>query len=351
MSYCFSQQIVFADNITMRSLISKATSSLLLVLFVSLATSACGAPALTTPLVVQPPSAPKSPNTPAVPAVQQIQAAPAVQLTPAPSATLPLRPPFDVLGQRLIEDGFDATFVIGLYSEPRSVFDENGIVRYYTHREATANYGQFLEESSIKSAQDYLSKYETALSKAESKYGVPKQVIVGILLVETRLGTHIGKRLVLNTLSTLAALQDPATRENIWNVLLQGKTTELKDHFDKWASNKSSWAYRELKAYLQFVQAQNVDPFSMIGSFAGALGYSQFMPTSILAFGVDGNSDGHVNLYEHEDAIESIANYLSKNGWQSGQSREMSFKVLLKYNQSEFYANTILEVAKRLGNP
>jgi membrane-bound lytic murein transglycosylase B len=134
----------------------------------------------------------------------------------------------------------------------------------------------------------------------------------------------------------------------LWDSYVRKKNKGSQAQFNKWSARKSKWAFQELKAFIKYSKAQEVDPFSMRGSLAGALGYSQFIPSSALKFGKDGNNDGKINLYEHPDAIESIANYLKKHGWKKGLTREEAFKIILRYNYSKYYANTILDVADRI---
>ncbi|NVM57883.1 MAG: lytic murein transglycosylase [Desulfobacterales bacterium] len=255
---------------------------------------------------------------------------------------------FATVQRRLIRDGFDRSLVRALYSRPEVAFDQKGVTAYFLLREAMLNYDQFLSKSSIDHAIDYLSKYGKALQEAQKLYGVEAEVITAIILVESRLGTSIGKRLVLNTLSSLAALDSKVNRGMLWHTYVIHKAPRSRHQFDTWAFRKSAWAYCELKAYLQYVKAQNVDPFSAHGSRAGALGIAQFMPSSAIQFAQDGNKDGQINLYQHADAIESIANYLKQHGWRPGLSRHEAFRILLCYNCSKYYAETILKVAERL---
>ena len=91
-----------------------------------------------------------------------------------------------------------------------------------------------------------------------------------------------------------------------------------------------------------------MDPYDIIGSYAGALGIAQFMPSNILILGEDGNRDGSVNLFHHEDAIASIANYLRHYGWKPGISREEAEKVVYHYNHSSYYVNTVLNITEKL---
>jgi membrane-bound lytic murein transglycosylase B len=256
---------------------------------------------------------------------------------------------YATLEERLIRDGFETSLVRSLYSRPEVTLDGKGLAAYFSHREATLNYDQFLTQSSIDEAVAYLGRHQEALKRAQSVYGVEKEVVSAIILVESRLGSFIGKRLVLNTLSALAVLHDKDSRDRLWHSYVKDKADGSKDEFDRWAARKSSWAYKELKAYLKYVNTQGLDPFSMRGSYAGALGIAQFVPSSVLKFAQDGNRDGQINLYDHEDAIESVANYLKQHGWRPKLKRHEAFRILLRYNHSKYYAETILKVAERLG--
>ena len=258
------------------------------------------------------------------------------------------REPYTSLQKRLIRDGFNKSLIRLLYSRPEVVFDQQGLTAYFSHREATLNYDQFLTRSSIDRAFDYLGRHQEAFRQTQLVYGVEDEVITAILLVESRLGTFVGKRLVLNTLSALSALDDKDNRDMLWRTYVRHKAQGTRSEFDKWARRKSAWAYRELKAFLQYVAAQKIDPYSVYGSYAGALGIAQFVPSSVLRFAQDGNRDGLINLYHHEDAIESIANYLKQHGWRPGLKRDEAFRIILYYNRSRYYAETILQVAERL---
>ena len=259
--------------------------------------------------------------------------------------------PFAMLQQRLISDGFDRSLIQAIYARPEVTLDERGLTAYFLHREATLNYDQFLTPSSIDKAKDYLRKHGAALEQAQEFYGVEGEVVTAILLVESRLGTFVSKRRVLNTLSSLATLDEKVMRDMLWQTHVKDSAPASKDPFERWALRKSAWAYGELQAYLKYVKAQNVDPLSVHGSYAGALGFAQFMPSSVLKFGRDGNKDGQINLYEHTDAIESVANYLKQHGWRPGLNRDEAFRILLCYNHSSYYADTILKVAERLSRP
>ena len=254
---------------------------------------------------------------------------------------------FQALQQKLISDDFNADLIGKIFGDSAVTFDIEGISAYFRHRESTLNYDQFLSAKSIGAARDYMDAHSEKLSEIEEKYAVDRTVITAVMLVETRLGTYVGNRSVINTLATMAALTNPEVRERFWNNLPEDVDI-TREKFDKKADQKSKWAYRELKAFIEYVGNENLDPHDIIGSYAGALGFAQFMPSNILIFAKDGNGDGRINLFDHADAIASIANYLKHYGWEPGLSREEAGKVIYHYNHSKYYVNTVLKIADKL---
>ncbi len=254
---------------------------------------------------------------------------------------------FAGLRQKLIADGFSAEAVSQLYGRSEVFVEADGVSRFFIHSEAKLNYDQFSTPESIEKAQRYLQENLAALDAAESTYGVDKRVITAILLVESRLGTVSGSRSALNILSTLAALTDPAFQERFWRVIPQERRIS-RERFNERVQKRAEWGYRELKALLRYTEREGMDPTTLTSSYAGAVGYAQFMPTSILAYAQDGDQDGRVDLRGHADAIASIANYLKRHGWRPGISREQQEKAVHAYNPSTYYVNAILKVADLL---
>lgn len=263
------------------------------------------------------------------------------------SGAMAVPQPFENVQSRLIADGFDAERVRELYGQPEVAFESRGVALFFRHSEARLNYGQFLEERRIEMARQYVIDHSGALAAAEAQYGVPREIITAIMLVETQLGTLVGNQIVFNILSTMAALDDATVRKAFWRDLPTERRLKRKA-FEKKADRKSLWAYNELKALLRFVEAEKLDPVAIQGSYAGAMGYCQFMPSNALRLGVDGNGDDRVDLFDHTDAIASVANYLKHHGWKPDMTRQQQYQVILKYNYSKPYANTILDIAARL---
>lgn len=256
--------------------------------------------------------------------------------------------PFDELEKRLIADGFDSARIQTIFASPDVSFEEGGVSAYFIHNESKLNYKQFTRIWNIASAKKYMKEHQEALAFAEKTFEVDKEVITAIILVETKLGTYLGNRSVINTLATLSAMTDEKPRQAIWDNLPDDDRRMSRKKFEKKADRKSSWAYRELKAFLSYTEREGMNPTTIKGSYAGAMGISQFMPSNIAPYGKDGNADGQVDLFVHADAISSIASYLKHYGWKPGISREQAFKVVYHYNHSKYYVNTILDVADKL---
>jgi len=256
-------------------------------------------------------------------------------------------PDYNLLKKRLVSDGFDEDWIAAVYAGPGVEIEKRGLSLFFAHREATLDYSRFLSKPTNRKAKQYLNKHRQELEIIDETYGVEKEIIVAIMLVETRLGANTGSSPVLNTLSTMAALSDLETRDLMWK-----KVPELRkgnrEKYIKWSKKKSEWAYNELKAFLRYTRDNDIDPARVRGSYAGALGIPQFMPSNIKRFAKDGDKDGNIDLFTHADAMASIANYLRHYGWKPGLDRDRQYKVILRYNYSRYYANTILDVAKEL---
>ena len=254
---------------------------------------------------------------------------------------------FESLENRLISDDFDKKTIETIYNSPKVYFEYKGLSMFFAHKESSLNYNQFTDKKSIEKTKKYIQKNKTAFLKAEKEYEVDKNIIAAIILVETRLGATTGNRSVLNSLSTMAALYDSKVRAAVWKKI--SKSSNLsKTRFDQKAKKKSEWAYKELKAFIKYTLRENIDPCPVMGSYAGAVGIAQFMPSNILVFGKDGNKDGRIDLFNHTDAIISIAAFLKHYGWHTGIENKKAYDVLYHYNHSKYYVNIILKISKLL---
>jgi len=254
---------------------------------------------------------------------------------------------FDSLQQRLVKDGFDPEKLKALYDRSDVFFDPGTVARFFVHSEARLNYDQFAGRRLIAKAQKYMLDYQRELENAEKGYGVDPEIVTAIFLVETKLGTYLGSRQILNTLSTMAALTDPGLRNVLWGQIPSNRRI-TRQKFEKKADRRSVWAYLELQALLKYADREGLDPAVIHGSYAGAMGIPQFMPSNIIAYARDGNGDGKIDLFDHADAIASAASYLKHYGWRPGIDEKNAFKVIYHYNHSAPYVKTILKIATLL---
>ena len=254
---------------------------------------------------------------------------------------------FDKLIQQLIHDGFEKEKIELLFSSENVFFNPAGVSRFFIHTESSLNYDQFTSKKSINNALKYLDEHKNALDQAQKIYGVDKTIITAILLVETRLGTYLGKRTVINTLFTMAALTDETLRERIWNSIPDKKKPK-KEVFIKKVEKRSKWGYEELKALIKYTEQEGMAPEGIKGSYAGAMGIPQFMPSNAIRLAKDGNNDGRIDLFTHADAIFSVANYLKHHGWKPGIARQKQHEVLFRYNHSNYYVDILLKISDKL---
>jgi len=168
----------------------------------------------------------------------------------------------------------------------------------------------FLGQSRIDGGVKFWEKHAKTLQRATEKYGVDSAVIVGIIGVETRYGRHAGNYKVIDALSTLAFDYPP----------------------------RSKFFRKELEHYLLMTREEKVDPLALRGSYAGAMGQPQFISSSYRSYAIDFNNDGKRDIWEStEDAIGSVANYLSRHGWQRGRP------ITQKLNTSDVSQSGILK--------
>ncbi len=248
---------------------------------------------------------------------------------------------------RLVKDGFDKKELVKLYLKKEVKFDVKTISIFFRHNEAKLNYDQFAKRKAIKRTLAYMEKYKTAFAGAQKKFDVDKNVIAAIILVETQLGSIVGRRLSLNVLSTMAALEEVSSRDILWRAI-KSKSKVTRKELDQWSERKSPWAYKELVALLAYTKREKLEPQKIASSYAGAVGICQLMPSNILLFGQDGSGDGKVILSNHSDAIHSIAAYLKHYGWKPGLNEIEAGKVLFTYNHSDYYVKILQKVSKKL---
>jgi membrane-bound lytic murein transglycosylase B len=210
------------------------------------------------------------------------------------------------LVERLARKGFDRGYLYGVFSQAQYREDVAQIwAKYYakggedSKPKATGGgggypsyRGKFLTAGNIAKGRNFWNRYSSHLARAEQQYGVPAEYIVGIMGVETRWGEILGKHRILDALLTSAVA----------------------------VPHRANFFLSEAENFMMMTRSERMDPLTPKGSYAGAMGYGQFMPSSFQSYAVDFDGDGIRDIWNPVDAIGSIANYFAKHGWRAGES-------------------------------
>ena len=218
----------------------------------------------------------------------------------------------EALVQKLLMKGFGE-------SEARALFDDARVAIYpeilqkkgkgidYFHRK----FG-LLTRASIERGQRVIKDNLADLKKMEATFGVEKEVLVAVYRLETNFGRYMGDYHIFNSLLTMVVLEN----------------------------RRSAWAEKEWINLMMLSKERGFDPLAIKGSWAGAFGLCQFVPSAYLNYAVDGDGDGRVDLFNVVDALASVANYLKCSGWEKG-STEKQKKAIYAYNHCDNYVKAV----------
>jgi membrane-bound lytic murein transglycosylase B len=209
---------------------------------------------------------------------------------PAVSIELDASPTMHSLTHRLVDQGIYTREELTSLLGPIEI--DKGVLKLFGRQaEAKPWYEYkniFLKQDRIKAGREFMQTHRELLNAVDEKYGVPPEIITALIGVETFYGTRMGSRRVLRSLATLTAAYP--RREKFFG--------------------------NELETFLKLLKTENLVASDVEGSYAGAVGIPQFMPTSYVSYAVDFNGNGKRDLvFELEDAAGSVANYLVVHGW------------------------------------
>ena len=196
----------------------------------------------------------------------------------------------EVIDELVNEHGFEESFVINVLKQAKKRKTAlNSVARPAEKTKTWDDYRAiFLKKKRISDGKKFIQNNITVLERAEKEFGVSKEVITAILGVETDYGNIMGSYRVIDSLTTLG-FDDP---------------------------RRSKFFKSELIQFFILTRENNLDILKVKGSYAGAMGYGQFISSSYRAYAIDFDGDGYVDLFNSlEDAIGSTANYLKRHGW------------------------------------
>ncbi len=230
-----------------------------------------------------------------------------------------------VLLGKLKNRKFKTADLVRWFGDVRAGLNLKVIERFANPAEKIYTYPQyrkiFIRPKVLDAGKKFLGNKKDLLGGVEQKYDVDRQVVAGIIATETGFGEHRGDFRVFNALATQALRM----------------------------KRRSRWATKELAA---LIEVFNDDPLAVMGSYAGAAGLVQFIPTSIQSYGQDWDGDGRIDLDDWPDALASCANYLKGKGWKRGQPikrGKANYKAIYDYNHSHHYARVVAELAHSFG--
>ena len=203
------------------------------------------------------------------------------------------------IDQMVQQHGFDRAYLQGLFSQAHR---KKWTLDYLAKSDKTIKgkpaaggwtryRSKFLDRQHIDTGVEFARRHRQTLQRASRQYGVPEEYILGILSIETIFGGNVGNHRTLDALTTLS--------------------------FDY--PRRGDYFRSELEQFLLMTRDEGMDPVKPVGSFAGAMGLGQFMPSSFRQWAVDFNGDGRIDLWNADDAIGSVANYFAQHGWRAGQ--------------------------------
>ena len=227
-----------------------------------------------------------------------------------------------------IEEHYSINEIRTIFESPKLKEDRGVVSRFNKKPEKIKTYDEyraiFLTEERLAGGVSFYFKHKELLNKIMIEFDIDPLILVSIVGIETNYGKRYAEHSVFNSLYTQTI------------------------NFPK----RSSWATKEIFELLLYSKQENISPFDLYGSYAGAFGYGQFIPSSFNKLSIDYDEDGIKNPYGWEDVLGSIAFYLTENGYPKNNHnfsfQSPAWRSIRTYNRSDKYANTVIEFRNSL---
>jgi len=251
-------------------------------------------------------------------------------------------PAFESLIKRLLEEGHDSQVISHYFKDERVRFKDLLVPVNMVPSDKKDVYAGFLSKEQIIDGLEFLSRWKQDLLMLLKNTAISPEYAVAILKIESNLGRRSGSHQVFSTFATISSINNPV----YWEHFSDTSNTLTVTALSKRAERRSKWAYKELITFLEVCKVYDWDPLEIEGSWAGAFGSAQFLPSSYARCARDGNEDGLIQPNNLHDAVASLACYLKEANWST--SYKSKRRALYLYNPSNAYVECILEYANRL---
>ena len=240
---------------------------------------------------------------------------------------------------------FSPSFLQDVFQDPRVRYLPGTVAQNIKNPGYHESYKRFLTPAAIGMARKFSRRWRTRLGNASRAFDVDQEIVVAILLVESSLGACIGNKPVVSVYASIMLEGTGRRREALERLYADDPQNDI--YFER-LTMKAGWAREQLQALLEMKSKHAININALRGSYAGAFGIPQFLPTSYLQWGSDGDGSNTIDLFYVPDAIVSVSNYLKGHGWCRGLEHGTNRTVLMAYNQSSVYVETVLSIARLL---
>jgi membrane-bound lytic murein transglycosylase B len=268
---------------------------------------------------------------------------------------------YEPIIRKLVAKGFPESYVRERFTDKRTVFIPK-LAKVSPRKKATPGgepvsaYKWVNTDESARACATFIATYREILDSANRRFGVEPEMIAALMRTETQHGKVTGDYHVFSVFASTALLTQPEVlEENLTNARTTMAEWDVdssylraqEEYIRSRSKKKADWALNELVSLMKMERERRADVLAIYGSWAGAFGWSQFLPSSYMSRAVDGNGDGRISLFDPADAIHSVANYLKAAGYVRGNTRRVK-KALFNYNNSTPYVTSIMGLASRV---
>jgi membrane-bound lytic murein transglycosylase B len=253
---------------------------------------------------------------------------------------------------QLTAKGMDKGRVQALLNDPRMAFDEEFVLKNLNFVRPPASPkspGRMeYDKRYIGRGRTFIEENRGLFDAVEERYQVSPEIVTAILIIETRLGTYPMKYSPFNVYANISLIADPeiigrlTDRTGVDDIPLKEAEGMEK------TLARGRWAAGELYHLIVIADSLGLDPLEIKGSSGGAMGPAQFIPSTFMRWGADGNGDGIRDPFFMSDAVASCANLLKKSGWRENGDEKSNRYAIWLYNHSDVYVNTIMEIYAEL---